>query len=179
MHTTERIHMSYRSKTYVAFASENINYYRLMTAWRANKNIDFDFTNAHDIYTALDSSKPETIKRRLRERLNNTKQVVLLGSPDASRKGGDGSSFLAYEVETIISLNLPVVVANIDGKRRGVSDKNIPAPFAAEDYYTQTVSFGPVIIKHALDNYVPKFAGSNTTGNRMYSDSVYDSLGLK
>ena len=30
--------MSYRNKTYVAFASEDIHNYRLMTAWRANKN---------------------------------------------------------------------------------------------------------------------------------------------
>lgn len=31
--------MSYRNKTYVAFASENINLYRLMEAWRDNDNI--------------------------------------------------------------------------------------------------------------------------------------------
>ncbi len=71
--------MSYRNKTYVAFASEDIHYFRLMTAWKASDNVDFDFTNAHDIYEARDTSAPETIKRRLRERLNNTKQVILLG----------------------------------------------------------------------------------------------------
>lgn len=85
--------MSYRNKTYVAFASEDIHNYRLMTAWRANKNIEFDFTNAHDIYEARDTSTPETIKRRLRERLNNTKQVVLLGSPAARRKGATAPRF--------------------------------------------------------------------------------------
>lgn len=35
--------MSYRNKTYVAFASENISSYRLMEAWKANENIDFNF----------------------------------------------------------------------------------------------------------------------------------------
>lgn len=58
--------MSYRNKTYVAFASEDIHNYRLMTAWKASKNIDFDFTNAHDIYAARDTSTADTIKRRLR-----------------------------------------------------------------------------------------------------------------
>ncbi|AMS04502.1 molecular chaperone Tir [Acidipropionibacterium acidipropionici] len=169
--------MSYRNKTYVAFASEDIRYYRLMTAWRANDNIEFDFINAHDIYTARDSSTPETIKRRLRERLNNTKQVVLLGSADARRKGGNGNSFLAYEVGAIISLNLPVVVANLDGSRQGVSG-NIPAPFASKDYYTMSVSFGPTIIKYALDNYAPDFAGSEKTGSYFYKESVYERLGL-
>lgn len=35
--------MSYRNKTYIAFASEDITYYRLMEAWKKNENIDFDF----------------------------------------------------------------------------------------------------------------------------------------
>lgn len=78
--------MSYRNKTYVAFASEDISSYRLMEAWRDNAHIYFNFYDAHDIYGARDSSTPETIKRRLRERLNNAKQVVLLASPDARRK---------------------------------------------------------------------------------------------
>lgn len=170
--------MSYRNKTYVAFASEDIHNYWLMKAWRANKNIEFDFTNAHDLYEARDTSTPETIKRRLRERLNNTKQVVLLGSPAARRKGGDGSSFLAYEVGSIISLGLPVVVANLDGARRDKSGTNIPTSFADEDYFTMSVSFGPTIIKYALDNYVPDFNSSDKTGPYNYHESVYESLGL-
>ena len=35
--------MSYRNKTYVAFASEDISQYRMMEAWRDNKYIDFSF----------------------------------------------------------------------------------------------------------------------------------------
>ena len=34
--------MSYRNKTYVAFASEDIRLYRLMEAWRENDKIDFN-----------------------------------------------------------------------------------------------------------------------------------------
>ena len=90
--------MSYRNKTYVAFASEDLTSYRLMEAWRENQHIDFDFFDAHDLYAARDTSKPETIKRNLRERMKNAKQVVLLGSPVGKRKGGDGRSFLAYEL---------------------------------------------------------------------------------
>lgn len=57
----------------------------------------------------------ETIKANLRERMKTAKQFVLLGSVDAKKKGGDGSSFLAYEIEAMVSLGLPVVVANLDG----------------------------------------------------------------
>lgn len=170
--------MSYRNKTYVAFASEDIRYYRLMAAWRASENIEFDFINAHDLYQARDASLPSTIKRRLRERLNNTKQVVLLGSPEARKKGGDGTSFLAYEVDAIIDLKLPVVVANLDGTRKAVWD-NYPKPFTDADYYTMSVSFGPTIIKYALETYAQEFRdGSTKSGSYEYKDSVYTSLGL-
>ena len=70
--------MSYRNKTYVAFASEDIGRYRLMEAWRENANIDFEFYDAHDLYISRDTSKPETIKRNLRERMKNAKQVSLV-----------------------------------------------------------------------------------------------------
>src|SRR5260370_25539565 len=110
--------MSYRNKTYVAFASEDIRCYWLMEAWRENENIDFSFYDAHDLYVARDTSKPESIKARLRERMKNAKQFVLLGSGAAKKKGSDGVSFLAYEVNTMLNLNLPILVANLDGDRR-------------------------------------------------------------
>lgn len=169
--------MSYRNKTYVAFASEDISYYRLMEAWRENKNIDFDFFDAHDLFMARDTSTPESIKARLRERMKNAKQFVLLGSADAKRKGGNGTSFLAYEVGTMLSLDLPVVVANLDGDRK--IDRNfIPKPLLDADYYTMSVSFQPAIIKYALDNYASGYAASDRTGCYYYPPSTYEELGL-
>jgi len=50
----------------------------------------------------------------LRKRLKNAKQIVLLGSKDGKRQGGDGVSFLAHEIEVILELNLPVVVVNLN-----------------------------------------------------------------
>lgn len=169
--------MSYRNKTYVAFASENIHLYRLMEAWRDNEKIDFDFFDAHDLFISRDSSKPETIKNNLRLRLKNAKQVVLIGSQDAKKKGGDGVSFLAHEIKVIMEYKLPVVIANQDGDRN--VDKNfIPTPLLDADYYTMSVSFQPKIIKYALDNYAAKFAGSDCAGPYYYKDSVYKTLGL-
>jgi hypothetical protein len=169
--------MSYRNKTYVAFASEDIKYYRLMEAWRENQHIDFDFYDAHDLFIARDTSKPETIKRNLRERLKNAKQVVLLGSDDGKAKGGDGKSFFAYEVGVIIEFDLPVVVANLDG-RRSIVKGFIPSPLLDSAYYTLSVSFQPAIIKYALDGYAPKYAGSDKSGPHYYKDEIYKSLGL-
>jgi hypothetical protein len=169
--------MSYRNKTYVAFASEDIDYYWLMTAWKKNENIDFDFYDAHDLFEARDTSSPETIKKRLRERLKNAKQVVLLGSAKGKSKGSDGDSFLAHEIKVIAEFNLPIVVANLDGDRT-VDRSFIPTPLLDDRYYTMSVSFQPSIIKYALDDYAPSFASSANEGPYLYKASVYTGLGI-
>ncbi|WP_409428972.1 TIR domain-containing protein [Mycobacterium sp. SMC-11] len=167
--------MSYRNKTYVAFASENIHLYRLMEAWRDNDKIDFQFYDAHDLYISLDTSKPETIKRNLRERMKSVKQVVLIGTPEGKKKGGDGKSFLAYEVSIMMEFDLPVVIANHDGDKK--VDRNfIPNPLLDADYYTLSVAFSPAIIKYALDHYAPGYATSGKSGPHYYEQHIYDKL---
>ncbi|WP_336512440.1 TIR domain-containing protein [Pseudomonas gregormendelii] len=157
--------------------SEDIHLYRLMEAWRQNTKIDFDFFDAHDLFISRDTSQRETIKRNLRERMKNAKQVVLIGSPDARRKGGDGSSFLAHEIELIMEFDLPVVVANKGGSRF-IREEFIPAPFINADYYTISVSLQPAIIQLALDKYVEVFNSKTKKGPHYYLGSTYDSLGI-
>lgn len=169
--------MSYRNKTYVAFASEDIRLYRLMEAWRENDKIDFSFYDAHDLFAARDTSTRETIKRRLRERLKNAKQVVLIGSADAKKKGGDNYSFLAHEIDVIQEFDLPIVIVNKDGGRN-VNRSFIPKPLLDTDYYSLSVSFQPKIIKFALDNYAPIYNGSSNTGPHYYNEEIYKKLGL-
>lgn len=171
--------MSYRNKTYVAFASEDIGRYRLMEAWRENEKIDFDFYDAHDLYVSRDTSKPETIKRNLRERMKNAKQIVLLGSTHAKKKGSDGISFLAHEVEIILEFKLPTVVANLNGDRN-IDRSFIPSPLLDAEYYTLSVSYQPKIIKFALDNYASGFDQNKKTktGPHYYKSEIYSNLGL-
>lgn len=167
--------MSYRNKTYVAFASENIRLYRLMEAWRDNDKIDFTFLDAHDLFISRDTSKPETIKRNLRDRMKNAKQVVLIGTPEAKKKGSNGTSFLAHEVDVMMEFYLPVVIANHDGDR--TVDKNfIPTPLLDAEYYTMSVALSPKIIMYALDHYAVEYAGSSKTGPYQYKASVYEGL---
>lgn len=169
--------MSYRNKTYVAFASEDITYYRLMTAWVKNENIGFNFFNAHDLYEARDTSSVETIRGRLRERLKNAKQVVFIGSETGKKKADDGRSFLWYEAKTIIEFDLPVVIANHDGDR--TIDRNfIPDQFLSDDYYTCSVSFQPALIAFALDNYAVNYSESGKSGPHFYTEDKYGKLGI-
>jgi Thoeris protein ThsB, TIR-like domain len=169
--------MAYRNKTFVSFASEDIRCYRLMCAWRENKRINFNFHDAHDLNTALDTSQPDTIRRRLRERLANTKQVVLLVGDDTRAIAARPSRFLHYEVEVIKRLGLPVEFANLNGSRR-VQRNRLPLPLT--DQYTMSVSFQPAIIKHALDGFVDGYASAKRTRStpHFYKSVVYTRLGL-
>ena len=147
-----------------------------MEAWRENENIAFDFQDAHDINTALDTSQRETIERKLRERLANTKQAIVLISDTTAPKAAK-LSFLQYEIDTIARLGLPVVFVNLNKSRVGQPSK-IPTKLK-NPYYTMSVSFQPKIIQYALDNYVPDFYNNLTKENmHEYKASVYADLGL-
>jgi hypothetical protein len=175
--------MAYRNKTFVSFASEDLNSYWLMTAWKKNKNIDFDFYDAHDLNTARDTSHPDTIKRRLRERLANAKQIILLVSDVTRSKAARSNSFIHYEIDVIKTLDLPIVFANINQSRKSDSLR-IPAALGSPSY-TISTSFQPLIIKYALDKFPADYAknklatGTNKkVGPYHYKESVYQSLGI-
>ncbi|OLF07480.1 molecular chaperone Tir [Actinophytocola xinjiangensis] len=171
--------MAYRNKTYVAFASEDINYYWMMTAWKKNQGIDFNFYDAHDINTALDTSQPETIRRRLSERLTNTKQCLVLVSDITKSKAARSNTFLYYEIEAINRRALPVVFVNLNKSRLVQTDK-LPATLIEQ--YSISISFGPKIIMYALDNFPEDFVENERSGSKVgpyhYLDDVYKNLGL-
>jgi MTH538 TIR-like domain (DUF1863) len=167
----------YRNKTFVSFASEDIRCYRLMRAWRANEHIDFDFHDAHDLNVARDTSRPDTIRRRLRERLANTKQIVMLIGAQSREVAATPSRFFYYEVEVIKQLELPVIFANLNGVRKVESSR---LPRVLIDQYTMSVSFQAAIIKHALDDFVGRYWDERDTKvtPHYYKSFVYADCGL-
>ncbi len=79
--------MAYRSGTYIAFYAEgtsdptesDMKYYNLLRAWDKNKRFDFTFVNSHDKVGAVrDSSKKTTLEKVLKERLRNSKNMILI-----------------------------------------------------------------------------------------------------
>lgn len=169
--------MAYRNKTFVSFASEDIQMYWMMKAWRKNQNIEFSFHDAHDLNTALDTSQPDTIRRRLRERLANTKQVVLLVGDKTRAVAANPGRFLFYEVETIDRLDLPVVFVNLN-QSRVVQSGRLPAKLASR--YSVSVSYQPAIIRYALDEFVAEYPmrSKTTPEPHHYRPTVYTQLGL-
>lgn len=79
--------MAYRSGTYVAFHANNtseptesdMKYYNLLKAWDSNEDFDFHFVDSHDKAGAVrDSSKKATLEATLKERLRNSKNMILV-----------------------------------------------------------------------------------------------------
>src|SRR4051812_34591363 len=79
--------MAYRNGTYVAFhaagtsdpTASDIKYYNLLKAWHVREECDFSFVNSHEKTDAVrDSSRRETLRQRLAERLRNSKNMILI-----------------------------------------------------------------------------------------------------
>lgn len=165
--------MSYRNKTYVIFDGDDIRYYRLMQAWKENNNIDFDFNDAHDIGGIREDSQEETIKRRLRERFSNSKQVIVLVGENTKNK----YKYVRWEIEVAQDLELPIIVVNLNGKRKIDYDL---CPAILKNCLAVHVSYNRDIIKYALDDW-PGFHTSNKNEKSEpyhYKESVYEELGL-
>lgn len=166
--------MAYRNKTYVCFDGDNdIKYYRLMTAWKANDNSDFNFHNAHDLNSARDTSEEESIKRQLRERFANSKLLVVLI--------GDNTRFLRkfvkWEMEVALRLNLPIVGVNLNGERR----RTDLCPATIRDALVIYIPFQQKIMQYAMDNWPEEHARRKSAGDAgayYYNDTVYTKLGI-
>ncbi|MDR0644746.1 MAG: TIR domain-containing protein [Treponema sp.] len=169
--------MAYRNKTYVAFDGDSdIRYYNLMKAWKQNDNTDFNFYDAHDLNTALDTSSEETIKRRLRERMENSKIFVLLVGNNTKNLR---KPYVRYEIDHAINYyKIPIVVVNLNGLKE--CDSNLCPP-AARDALSIHIPFGQKILQYALDNWTSEHythVNKGENGAYYYKDSVYIGLGL-
>ena len=167
--------MAYRNKTYVAFDADNdMNYYRLMQAWKQNDFSNFNFYDAHDLNNMRDWSNEDTIKRKLRERLQSTKVfVILVGSQTRFHY-----KFVKWEIEQAIKLDLPIIVINLNGSR-SIDNDNCPPILRHE--LALHISFNSKIIEKALSAWEilhSDYRKQGKTGDFYYEASVYQSFGL-
>lgn len=109
--------MPYRNGTYVAFdgqgeacpANSDYKYFNILKMWQNSNQIDFNFVNSHEkTYGVRDSSSEATLKSRLRERMRNSKNLLVIVSDDTNYNRG----LLNWEIETAVKdYNLPIIVA--------------------------------------------------------------------
>jgi hypothetical protein len=163
--------MAYRNKTYVIFDGDNdIWSYRFMRGWKANKYIDFDFYDAHEIQSMPRATDEAYVKSVLRQRLNSTKQAVLLCGETTKNL----YRFVRWELQTCLEKGIPIVVANLNGRRQHDPDR---CPAILDGAGAMHVAFGARIIKFALDNYADNPAEYKSRTNWYYEDRIYKSLG--
>jgi len=121
--------MSYRNGNYTAFyvrtpfnqnslganSTHDFVYYNLLKAWKANDST-YPFVDAHNKnYNVRDDSNWEyTLKPRLRERLRNSKNIILFLSSITKN-----STALREEIDYgINTLGLPIIVVYPDYKEK-------------------------------------------------------------
>jgi len=166
--------MAYRNKTYVCFDADNdIIYYRLMQAWKENEKVAFDFHNAHEINNLRDGSSEATIKRKLRERLANTKVfVVLIG--DATK---NLYKYVRWEIEYAVEHDIPIIGVNLNDEKY----QDDLCPPVMKNELVIYVPFRQKIIDYALNHWPASHSShmkKGDTGAYRYKKHVYDSLGL-
>lgn len=184
--------MSYRNGIYIAFAADgetdptksDIKYYNIIKGWHGMKDKNFKFINSHEKSSVCrDSSKDETIKKSLRERLDNSKVMLLLVGQTTKLD----DDFVPYEIEYAIdTCELPIIVCYVEHKNK-ICDK-IPQSLKSlwpsalkkriDDEMVKTIHipFKEKIIEEAINNYdlnnPPKYTIT------IYKKSVYEKHGI-
>lgn len=154
-------------------ADYDIRYYYLMKAWKQNDNIGFNFYDAHDINKNYDKSE-ESIKRSLKERLDNSKVFVLLVGEHTRYL----YKYVRWEIAEAIKRELPCIVININGKRS--LDEELCPPLM-RNHLAIHISFNSKILQYALENWPKEFKGlydGGNTGAYYYADEVYEKIGI-
>lgn len=98
-----------------AHATKDFCYYNMLKAWKGS-DTTFPFNNAHDTtYNVRDNSNWElTLKPRLRQRLRNSKNIILFLSDNTK-----SSRALREEIDYgINTLELPIIVVYPDFKMK-------------------------------------------------------------
>ena len=141
-----------------------MNHYNLMKAWKENDRIAFDFHNAHDLNNLMGWSNEETIKGKLRLRLQNTKVlVVLIGEFTKNLH-----KFVRWEIDYALENKIPVVCVNLNGTN-GQDSNRCPAILRNETVVH--IPWGMNQINHALNNWPSGYASlmaQNDFGWRYY-----------
>ena len=153
-------------RTFVGFSSTDINYYWLMLAWKANKNIDFDFADCQ-LAEEIDSEDEDYIKSKCRERIEMAGTFAILIGEDTRSK----HKYVRWEMEVALEKECRIIGINLDGSRQMVRDT---CPPIIRDIGAIFVPYSRHIIAHALENYKMK-----DKGNWYYKDEVYQRLGYE
>ena len=178
--------MAYRNGTYIAFHAEgstdptasDIRYYRMLKAWHENDNVDFRFVNSHEKVAAVrDSSQAATIKRSLRERLNSSKNMVLI----VGQRTRFDTDFVPYEIAYAVDTCAIPIIATYPG-RGAIHDASALATLWPEALRSRIVSKAASVIhipfnRTVIDTAINQFSHSNLPNG--HGLGVYDTAAYR
>ena len=108
--------MAYRNGTYIAFdgldetnpTKSDFKYFGMIKAWTERDDCNFECIDSHEKTDAVrDTSKKITLKSRIQERLRNSKNMLIILSPDTR----DIGSMLSFEIEQAVDVyGLPLII---------------------------------------------------------------------
>lgn len=164
----------FNQKIYVCFNPKtDIYYFRVMTTWKQADNSGFDFCHAQDL-DDLNHTSLSGAKNRLKRRFQFVTHFVFLVNTNPPHL----SAFSQWEIEQALSLDIPIIVAYINGQRRINQDL---CPEQLHDALAIHVSFTPSIIHLALEQWQAlhnQHRRYGSIGPHCYTDQVYSSLGF-
>lgn len=183
--------MAYRNGTYIAFHADGTNvpvdtdikYYNLIKAWTAKGDDNFSIINSHEKNAAVrDSSKKETLKARLKNRLSNSKNMVLIIGPTTK----NDTDWVPFEIEYAIDkCNIPIIVAYTGYNYVRAPEKLSNLwPKALKDRIDNGTASAIHIpykknpLKDAIDQFGPNKKPKNG-GLGKYSKEAYKSFGIE
>lgn len=153
-------------RTFVGFSSTDINYYRLMLAWKEHEHIDFNFANCQ-LSKEVNSENEAYIKSKCRERIELAGTFAVLIGQDTRSK----HKYVRWEMEVALEKKCRIIGINLDGARQVVAST---CPPIIRDVGAIFVPFSPKIVSYALENYKMK-----PNKDYEYNESTYRQLGYK
>lgn len=108
--------MAYRNGTYTAFdgngetnpTKSDFKYYGLLKGWNTSSTIEFQFSDSHEkTYRVMDTSTKLTLRNRLKERMKQSKHMLVILSSNTNWDRGE----LNYEIELAIDVyKIPLII---------------------------------------------------------------------
>jgi antiphage defense system Thoeris ThsB-like protein len=143
---------------YVIFDGDNDKWaYAFMNGWKANKNIDFDYQDAHDLDNMTGRAQDEQyVKSKLRERMKNSSAVVVL----VGEKTKNLYKYVRWELELALELGLPIIVANLNKTNRIDNDR---CPAIIRSACAVHIPYTLEALKHSMANWPTGFRGLSAT----------------
>jgi hypothetical protein len=155
------------ARTFVGFSSSDINYYRMMLAWKNSEHIDFNFCDCQ-LQDEIDSENEEYIKRMCRARIDMAGTYLMLIGQSTRRK----HKYVLWEAEVALEKGCRIIGVNLDRSR---VMNPCTCPGVLQDVGAVFVSFSPQIIAHAIETFEPP--NPPDAPWYYYPDSTYRDLG--